>query len=326
MQSRPIVVLSSLIGGVVLASLIPLASAAEATTSPAGAQVTVHANSGCGGITKVYTPAPGHALSPQALHLPSGQRGIWDYAAKHHVRWLSRLTCRQLPRKPVLRPAPGSATASISSGNWSGYQLTDPSADEVEGFWSVPAVTGNGQLDSESSWVGLGGGFNSGSGELLQDGTESDVSASGATNYYFWFEDFPLENQQMVTNLIPNPGESVAADTAYDTSTGTTFFTLCDFTQNICVDGSQVTDPPGSSVEWIVERTMINGNLPPLARYVAETFSNCLYFDPGNQNAIRLIDGSPSPITMFNNSDTLSVPQSINSDGESFSTLWKNFQ
>jgi hypothetical protein len=228
----------------------------------------------------------------------------------------------------VLRPAPGPVSAAEASSNWSGYQLTDPSANQVEGFWTVPAVTGNGQNDYESTWVGLGGGLNSGSGDLLQDGTESDVASSGATAYHFWIEDVPAEPTELqVTNLVPNPGDSVAAATAWDQGSGGTWFTtLCDWTQNTCVDGSMITNPPGTSVEWIVERPSINNVPQPLARYVAETFSNCFYADPGSQQMIPLVNGNPTPIFMINSiDDPLSDPGPIDPGGASFSTDWVAF-
>jgi Peptidase A4 family len=323
---RPRVILTSLLAGGMLASFVPFTPAAEAATLPAGTHVTIHANPGCAGLTKVYTPASGHTLSAQALHIPGGQHAIWAYAAKRHVRWLSRLTCRSLRRRPVLRPAPSSVHASFSSTNWSGYQLIDPAANQVEGFWSVPAVTGNGQNDFSSAWVGLGGGFGSSPGELIQDGTESDVASSGATSYAFWIEDFPAQPAQFVTNLVPNAGDSVAAASSWvQGSNGTAFFTLCDYTQNTCVQGSEVTDPPGSSVEWIVERPEVGGAITPLARYVAVTFTNCFYADPNSQQLIALGDSNPSAITMVNNGHVLSSPGSINPDRASFSTFWQNF-
>jgi hypothetical protein len=63
-----------------------------------------------------------------------------------------------------------------------------------------------------------------------------------------------------VTNLTPNLGDSVGSAVYWSQSTGAEF-TLCDFTQNTCVVGSQASPAPDNVAEWIVERTAecVNG-------------------------------------------------------------------
>lgn len=307
----------------VLVAAAGLAAPATGAAASPGPRVTTHAVTGCGSLTKVYTPAPGQAMSAEALHFPAGN-AVLAKAAQRHVRWLPTLNCQRGPAHERPRPAPGPVTNTQNSLNWSGYQLIDPAATEVEGFWNLPFVTGNGRDDRASVWVGLGGGLNSGSGDLVQDGTESHVAANGATEYYFWIEDVPLQAEQRITNILPAPGDPVAAATAWDPSTGTTTFVLCDWPQNVCGSGGEVTDPPGTSVEWIVERPSVSGHAVPLANYGQLEFTNCFYFEPGSQ-AIPMANGHPEDIYMWGDTGhELSAVGPLDTPS-SFLTEWINF-
>jgi hypothetical protein len=302
-----------------LVGFLPVTPSAAAATSGSG--VTTHPASGCGDATKVVTPTAGQPLTAQALHL-SGKSSILDYAAERHVRWLSTLTCKPGPQRSPDRPATGVVPNAQNSTIWSGYALNDAAATEVEGFWNLPPVTGNGREDTAAVWVGLGGW--GGSGDLVQDGTNSFAHANGTTEYYFWIEDFPAPLEQ-VTNLIPAPGDAVAAGTAWDQSTFSTYYILCDWPQNTCVDALLPTNPPGISVEWIVERLTVSGHATPLANYGQVDFTNCYYFEPGNQQGIPLANGHPTDIYMFGDTGhELSAVGPLDSP-TSFLTEWINF-
>ncbi len=194
-------------------------------------------------------------------------------------------------------------------------------------MWTIPGVSSNGYDPAYSSiWPGIGGdGYApGGAGELIQDGTEEDAAASQIPTTYFWFElvdstpGAPNENQEELTNIVPNPGDQVGAEADY--SAGVAYFTLCDYTQNICGDGNQTSDAPGPEAEMIVERTQVNGQLPDLADFHSVRLTDCVYNyvdSPEGGHAIP-IKSYGSPITMQVNPPTghvLAQPGALDSTG-----------
>jgi hypothetical protein len=312
--------IAALIAAAVAALALTAMSAGPASASP---QTVEHQVSGCGQPLTVYTPAdPSVAPTPASLDLPKSSAGFLATAAAHHVKWLSNITCvsHNRPDQEL------GAKSAFYSGNWSGYVATSapaPGADTIyiQGFWTVPSVSlPSGQTSAYSSiWPGLGGTSNT--SQLIQDGTEEDVTTSGQSDY-FWFELVPQENQQEITNLVPAHGDSVAADVSY--YSGTAHFALCDYTQNSCVTGSQTSPAPGGSAEWIVERTQINGALPALANFGSVTISNADFdLTPNGNIAYTAKTAGATNAIMENGAGTvLAAPGSLSSSGDSFTDTW----
>jgi hypothetical protein len=317
-----------------------MASASPATARAAGAgsqspSVSRHQVNGCGRTMTLYTPqTPGAGLPASALGLPRGPHTIMAVAAQRHVRWLTTLRCRARPMRHRFLPA-GPHNAAGSSNNWSGYEDTTPGTPNyAQAFWTMPQLGGPNSAtatDYSSVWPGIGDGNG---GELIQDGSEQDVSCVVLHNtcqevvdsYYFWLETFPGENQEEVTNLVPNEGDSVAAAVYWSSSTGAEF-TLCDYTQNTCVTGSQSSSAPDDTAEWIVERTGIcqNGyvSLPSLAPFGKVTITNG-GFDETPQNSLEYTigDGYPNAIDMYDVNGTQLDSTGGLSGGTSFSVTW----
>lgn len=127
------------------------------------------------------------------------------------------------------------------------------------------------------TWVGIGG-YNT--PDLVQAGTEQDFYVSQYytynSNYYAWFEVYPLEYQQEISNFPISPGDQIYTDLTY--SNGTFSYYIEDYTTDLATSGhvnnvSNYYD--GSTAEWIVERTEIGNSLPNLADFNSVTFTNC---------------------------------------------------
>lgn len=250
---------------------------------------------------------------------------------------------------PALVPHPGhyhrpaadlrftqKGTASTSQ-NWSGYALMLPSTTSVPfyyvtGEWTVPFVQQahnvcTGGWDYSSQWVGIDGAANS---RLFQAGSAADVycdAAPGAnvTDYFPWIEWLPaaeivLYRELSPEKLIPFSAGDLVAVTCWVTNfsngvskNGHILFT--DFTQDwqvsltvtaAALGGSGVV---GDSVEWIVERTQVNGSFSTLPNYIADPWVYTLGKDVNSTAYAPGVPGraSVSAITMLDqNSDPIS--------------------
>src|SRR6185437_4762107 len=97
------------------------------------------------------------------------------------------------------------------SQNWSGYEATGGKFTAVNGTWTVPQVSAD-TPGAEATWVGIGGVT---SHDLIQAGTESDVSGNGRVRYSAWVETLPQASQPV--HLAVNPGDSVSVSVSEQT-------------------------------------------------------------------------------------------------------------
>ncbi|MDR6972920.1 G1 family glutamic endopeptidase [Leifsonia shinshuensis] len=313
---------ASLAGGLTLALALSLAAApANAADSPT---VSNHTETGCGQPITLHTPArEGQALSGTDVGL-STDTPLFKEAAARHVHWLSTITCKAHARPhPTLEPA----SAGAQTLNWSGYVTTTGfTPNYVQAAWTEPSVSLPSGTNSAESviWPGLGGYCDQ--CQLIQDGTLQFDQASGSSYLqqdYFWFEVFPQEQMQLVTNLIPNPGDSLATTVSWSNSTAS--FALCDYTQNTCLTGTQSSPAPTGSAEWVVERpTLASGGYPALPNFGNVTISQAAFqLTPNGQLAYTAGSSNAFPVTMVNTANqTLAAPGSLSSDGASFSDQW----
>ncbi|MDQ2738188.1 MAG: G1 family endopeptidase [Actinomycetota bacterium] len=296
--------------------------AAPAIAAPPGSQPTVIAHvDQCGGAVTVRHPAHG-PLTAQQAGMPKGAN-LFVKAARMHATWLTDVSCRAVRnRNPRPTASPTPATAALpASGNWSGYVALTTAPTYAQMEWHVPSVKSNGHAAYSSIWPGIGG--NSGTGKLIQDGTEQDVTAGGAQTDYFWFEIVPGESQQEVTNLTPRIGDDVETDISW--ASGTATFAMCDFTHGGCVTGSQSSTAPGNSAEWIVERTQINGQLPQLADFGSVNITNAGYDETHLGNVEYTIANGGQSLAMEGSSgDVLAAPGGV-SGGTTFTDYWHHY-
>jgi len=217
----------------------------------------------------------GYPARPDALESPD-----------RYARWQQQVS-RSMTILPSQSVDSGKSHHVARAANdniiWSGY-VSDSSwhsYSKAEGDWHVPEVVEHYSSSPTYSvlWVGLDG-YND--TDLLQAGTEQDSFESGGTNYYVyssWYEVVPNEAMQY-TQLNPNAGDYMTVEVWICCGSGnspnvngTYFeFTITDWTQNFQVGlinplslGGTVY--LGNTVEWIMERPTINGNLPYFADY-----------------------------------------------------------
>jgi hypothetical protein len=147
----------------------------------------------------------------------------------------------------------------------------------VESYWAQPSVTcQSGQNTYSFFWVGLGGDGNDGGGNLVQDGTASDVDANCNHSRFAWYEDCctldPSINVWSGFNV--NDGDSMYAyaDSNHSISGGNTYF-IEDFTTGQTAGANEWSYPSnGSTAEAIAERPTVNGGTSTLANFGSVTF------------------------------------------------------
>lgn len=312
------------------------ARAAKGIAAALSSAIAIHHVRGCGESMLVFTPAnPRGEFRPGDLGLPDGPGSLLAEAAQRHVQWLPTLTCRTHPADPVPRLGHPKKPVRISANyylNWAGYVDSTTSPDYIQADWPVPQVCcDKSGPDLSSFWPGIGDGSKKGT-ELIQDGTEQNVSTSGATTYYFWFELFPKEAQEEVTNLVPKAGQSVGVSASWGVSAkGQAEFVICDFTKSKCVIGAQSSPAPDNRAEWIAERTAYckSGDywFPALASFSVAEFSAGYYdLNAEQKPEFPISHGSPVKSYMVDiNGDRLATPGSLGSGGTAFNVIWDDY-
>ncbi|HEV7995165.1 MAG TPA: G1 family glutamic endopeptidase [Stellaceae bacterium] len=166
---------------------------------------------------------------------------------------------------------------TITTTSWSGYAVTAAAPyTSASASWQVPNVTYDGGqtpygYEYVFNWVGVGG---DGDATLIQLGTESVVSTSGATTFYTWYELYPAVSEP--AGLTVKPGDIVSASlqcTALcsPAQTQTWQLTLSDETTGAAWTQSFQYQSSMRSAEWITEPPYYNGYLP-LADYNEATY------------------------------------------------------
>ncbi|MDQ2845853.1 MAG: G1 family endopeptidase [Actinomycetota bacterium] len=185
---------------------------------------------------------------------------------------------RHLPASPIKTSPRASSASYYSSATWSGYISEGwKQVNDVYSSWNVPtagAPAPGPTATTQSTWIGTGG-WNGQPGALIQEGTESNTAANGSTHYFPWYEIVPDEAQQIFANDPINPGDDINASLQVTPNDNVVFtkgsFLLCDEAPGgVCVSLSQDTkafETPGTSAEWIIERTIVNNTAPPLTRF-----------------------------------------------------------
>jgi hypothetical protein len=201
-----------------------------------------------------------------------------------------------------LEPASAAGGAvSAKSDNWSGYALGAKKGTfnlnntTVSAEYYVPKAqdafgTCSDDWDYAFQWVGIDGYT---SADVLQAGTEADVTCSGgnsSTFYSAWYEWFPFLETR-ISGLPIAPGDFMGIQVWYTTAAPHGHAYILNYTNKQSV--TVAFNPPsgtslvGDSVEWIVERPTVAGSLVDLTNYVADGFNFAYayqgkkYFYPG---------------------------------------------
>jgi hypothetical protein len=175
------------------------------------------------------------------------------------------------------------------------------------------------------------GGWNTESGTLIQDGSEQDASCGVLGNSCvtktktesLWYEIWPDESEVKITTIKPKIGDHIETDVSY--GGGAASFTVCDTTQAKCLTLSQTPSAaPGGSVEYVVERPYVGGELPYLANTGKVTLSGASYVANGTTHSTIT---AALPYDMYSCANPMAQMDATAalSGGNSFSVTWKSY-
>jgi Peptidase A4 family len=313
-----------------LGAAVALAAGQASAAAGTAASPTGRAATGCAGAVVVQPPRPG---TPAAK---SGSlAALYTMATKHHAIWLTSMTCTIVKRSHVPATAAGNSTVrpstTYTTGNWSGYQTSDTPAFTT-GEWTLPTIlTPPGGSDTtiyySADWVGIGAGLGSGSGALIQAGTEEDALLD-VPRYYAWFEIVngagDTGGQVKLTGLTVNAGDAMWTGIQYPAGPGKTYVGVCDMTTNTCVDMSSSTSAPGDSAEWIVEAPSLGSTVTQLADFGSLTFTDACEYAVWPNGTCRSISSSTSPaaIQLYQNNQVVAAPGPLNAAGTGFTDYY----
>lgn len=291
--------------GVMLGPILSSAKASMLTSQAAAAVGLAAENSSCGdGV--VYTPMDGGAMTPAEFEalgesVPDPGSPVMQSTTHWVVPQCSSLPTGEQPGGPTANPAPAVTSSTVTadnagtateygSANWSGFQsFTGDTYNQAQAQWTVPSSYPTPPGDTyESSWAGLGSGA-SDSQSLLQAGTEVNVSSGGSVSTYAWWEFYPENLQQKISNLTINRGSTnyaIVTHSGYGTGS-----------VQVCTEGSYWTCSAIIDVTWgtsytidtseyecIAERTKEGATLPRLTNVSGIDYSNCWGYVPATSS------------------------------------------
>jgi Peptidase A4 family len=223
-----------------------------------------------------------------------------------------------------------SHVTSTTSTNWSGYAATTGTYTSVSASWTQPKGTCTSGDQYAAFWVGLDG-YSSSSVE--QTGTDADCLASGAPNYYAWYEMYPAGAVDLSPSTYPvTPGDHIAA--AVKSNTAGTSFTLALVDTSTQHKGWMFSTTaasnglPRSSAEWIAEAPtscslIIFCSTVGLSNFGSVTFTNAQATDVAGKTG-SISSFTDTPLQMASNGTVEATPSALSAAGASFSDTWSN--
>jgi hypothetical protein len=230
-------------------------------------------------ISSLIAAFSGSGLLPISTEADEGSSELVKPSAVEHAPMRPRRTLGGAPWRDL--------KGQSQTLNWAGYiSPGQPPFISVIGRWVVPPVfyvAGSGvaqepAAELSSLWIGIGGA--NGEEDLIQLGTEQDVSASGSTIYYAWYEMLPAHQVILPPQQYPvRPGDILSASlqcVASCTAGAAQSWTLSmadhsagwSWTSPNVVYASSL-----SSAEWILEATAsAAGVIQPLPDFGSTTF------------------------------------------------------
>ena len=169
----------------------------------------------------------------------------------------------------------GLVTASGASLNWAGYVKLGTGFTSTSANWRVPKLLTT--YDGYSaSWVGIDGATNT-DPYLIQTGVEADV-INHLAHYFAWWEVITPSDpapEVRFTTLAVRPGDSISGYIVKGT-TGHWTMTLKNNTTRRLASHTSSFAGRGTSAEWIVEDTSVNGWISTAPDWQSVTFSSIL--------------------------------------------------
>jgi len=212
--------------------------------------------------------------------------------------------------------------ADYSSTNWAGYlsAVSGASYTSVNGSWTVPSPTGQaGTVSADAAWVGIGGVTTN---DLIQVGTENQVSPDGTVLTAAFYETLP-QAATVIPSMTVNPGDTVVAS-VNETSPDVFTVSITDTTNGSSFSTSVNYASSHSSAEWIEEDpSYTSQQLVPFDQFGSINFSGAT--TTMNGVAQSLVNASPRSISLQSSSrygsPAAAMPTSIGPSGSSFSVV-----
>jgi hypothetical protein len=210
-------------------------------------------------------------------------------------------------------PEQRSFVEPLRSSNWSGYAVIGGGFTSVTGRWVVPTLTPSRSNTYSSSWVGIGGLFNS---TMIQAGTEQDF-VDGAAGYHVWWEILPAAQTAIPERTVKvRAGDAMTASISLPCGSAQWTITITDVTRNQSFTTRQAYNGQRTSAEWIEEATLVDGHIARLAHIGTAAFG------PGT------VDGADPAVVagdggvMVQLSDPESTPSPPDSDMDGFTVQY----
>jgi hypothetical protein len=209
--------------------------------------------------------------------------------------------------------------SQVESTNWAGYADTGSSFSKVSASWTEPTGASSGSTTSLAAfWVGIDG---YSSDTVEQDGTLIE-SYEGTVYYYDWWEIYPENDVQIVSNI--NPGDQISASVVRSGSKYTLAVTDSSDSAASFSTTQTYRGAADSSAEWIAEAPSGSSGVYPLTDFGTWTDSGSSVTEGSTTGVISSF--TDDEITQING-DTGAVedqPGSLNSSGNGFTATWES--
>jgi hypothetical protein len=211
---------------------------------------------------------------------------------------------------------------TIASVGWAGYIVSSSFNGQkdvvsVSGSWIVPTVNASNGDGYSSAWIGIGGQEDK---TLIQVGTEHNVY-NGDESYGAWYEMLPALSTR-IDGFIVSPGDQIAANISLVNSEFEQWnIQIADLTNGQSYSQNFQYNSTRSSAEWILERSLVNGQITTLADFGAVTFTACTV-QVGDQSG-NINDFTYSVVQMTNQQyERLATASMLGADGASFTVKY----
>jgi hypothetical protein len=212
---------------------------------------------------------------------------------------------------------------TIASVDWAGHIVSrsfNGQSDivSVSGSWTVPAVNVSNGDGHSSTWIGIGGQEDK---TLIQVGTEHNVY-SGQAYYSAWYEMLPALSTR-IDNFNISPGDQITAKiTLVNNMANNWNIQIVDLTNGLSFNRDFQYNSTRSSGEWIVERSLVNGQITNLADFGSVCFTDCTV-QVGDKTG-RIDDFTYSVVQMTNHEyERLATAYTLSANGESFTVKYE---
>lgn len=217
-------------------------------------------------------------------------------------------------------------TGTQGSENWAGY-VDSPSTNgtsytSVTGSWTVPEIS-DASDGVGAQWIGLGGVTNQ---DLLQVGTIEQPDSTGQIEANVFWEELPASADNVMTVPVGSQISTSIAEKTNDVyNISFSVKTPSGQTESKTISVTLTSDYAagiGTSAEWISEDPSDqNDNLYPLANMGTVTYTDATV----DGEAMNANGNQVQPIALVGDENqVLIAPSTVNSGGESFSTISLN--